>query len=166
MLEASSPDERVLILAPTGRDAVLASQLLAAANIPSLPCLDEQYLFREIGSGAGAAILADEALLPQTVQGLLEVLSREGPWSDLPVIVFTRGGETSDEGSQDRRDGGRGHRSEPARGMARSCAPASSSTGASTCRAPALDVPSAHQAGRPPVNFRLYNSSPLILPLL
>jgi signal transduction histidine kinase/CheY-like chemotaxis protein len=97
LLEAGSPEERVLILAPTGRDAVLACQLLTAASVPSLPCLDEEHLFHEIAAGAGTAILADEALHPGTINGLLEVLSGEGPWSDLPVIVFTRGSQTGED---------------------------------------------------------------------
>ncbi|HYO15626.1 MAG TPA: hybrid sensor histidine kinase/response regulator, partial [Thermoanaerobaculia bacterium] len=95
--EQPSLEERVLVLAPTGRDAVLASQLLTAANIPNHSCTDNAELFREIESGAGAALLAEEALQPWTVNGLLDVLSREGPWSDLPLIVFAQGGQTSED---------------------------------------------------------------------
>src|SRR5690242_20230012 len=90
-------EERVLILAPTGRDAVLACQVLTAANISSRPCADEAELFREVEAGAGAALLAEEALNPWTVNGLLQVLSAEGPWSDLPLILFARGGQTSED---------------------------------------------------------------------
>ena len=89
-------EDRVLVLAPTGRDAVLASQLLNAAKIPNHPCAEEGELFREIDAGAGAVLLAEEALQPWTVNGLLDVLSREGPWSDLPLIVFAQGGQTSE----------------------------------------------------------------------
>ncbi|MFP5286585.1 MAG: ATP-binding protein [Thermoanaerobaculia bacterium] len=89
-------EERVLVLAPTGRDAILASQLLTAAKIQNHACADEGELFREIEAGAGAVLLAEEALQPWTVNGLLDVLSREGPWSDLPLIVFAQGGQTSE----------------------------------------------------------------------
>ncbi|HKV12848.1 MAG TPA: ATP-binding protein [Thermoanaerobaculia bacterium] len=98
MLESGDRlEERVLILAPTGRDAVLAGQVLTAANISSRPCADQAELFREVEAGAGAALLAEEALNPWTVNGLLQVLSGEGPWSDLPLILFARGGQTSED---------------------------------------------------------------------
>ncbi|HEX4959871.1 MAG TPA: ATP-binding protein [Thermoanaerobaculia bacterium] len=91
MAERSARESRVLVLAPTGRDAVLACQLLTSMAVPSHPCENSEELFREIPAGAGAVILADEALQPGTIQGLLEVLSAQPPWSDLPLIVFTRG---------------------------------------------------------------------------
>ncbi|HSF40385.1 MAG TPA: ATP-binding protein [Thermoanaerobaculia bacterium] len=97
MSEHGPLEERVLVLAPTGRDGVLACQLLAAAEIQSLACADEADLFREIAKGAGAAVLVEEALHPWTVNGLLAVLSLEGPWSDLPLVVFTQGGQTSED---------------------------------------------------------------------
>jgi signal transduction histidine kinase/ActR/RegA family two-component response regulator len=90
------PEQRVLVLAPTGRDAVLASQLLSSMDVPSFTCADGAELFREIADGAGAVILADEALHPEMTSGLLRILRDQPPWSDLPLIVFTRGGESSE----------------------------------------------------------------------
>jgi len=89
-------EQRVLVLAPTGRDAVLASQLLASIDVPSLACADGDELFREIAAGAGAVILGDEALHPEVTASLLQVLREQPPWSDLPLVVFTRGGESSE----------------------------------------------------------------------
>jgi len=94
--EGEPLEQRVLVLAPTGGDAVLTRQLLAPVNVPSLVCADSAELFREIGAGAGAVILADEALLPEVAGGLLQILRDQPPWSDLPLIVFTRGGEGSE----------------------------------------------------------------------
>jgi signal transduction histidine kinase/ActR/RegA family two-component response regulator len=90
-------EDRILVFTPTGRDAALACQLLAGADLPCLSCPDETAMCREIEAGAGAAILAEEALLPWTVNALREVLRRQGPWSDLPLIVFTRASETNEE---------------------------------------------------------------------
>jgi two-component system, sensor histidine kinase len=89
-------EQRVLVLTPTGRDAVLACQLLSSMDVPSLACADAAELFREIEAGAGAVVLADEALQPELIGGLLEMLGGQPPWSDLPLIVFTRGGESSE----------------------------------------------------------------------
>jgi signal transduction histidine kinase/CheY-like chemotaxis protein len=89
-------EERVLVLAPTGRDAVLACQLLASLGLTGHPCADANELFREMEIGAGALIVADEALHPEVLQGLLEQVGQQPPWSDLPLIVFTRGSEASE----------------------------------------------------------------------
>ncbi len=90
------PEDRILILAPTGRDAQLACEILEKAGLDSVPCQDEAHLCREIENGAAVAILVEEALHPWTVHALIGALSRQGPWSDLPLIVFThqRSGET------------------------------------------------------------------------
>jgi signal transduction histidine kinase/ActR/RegA family two-component response regulator len=89
-------EQRVLVLAPTGRDGVLACQLLASLEVPALAAANAAELFQEISAGAGAVILADEALFPETVAGLLATLREQPPWSDLPLIVFTRSGESSE----------------------------------------------------------------------
>jgi signal transduction histidine kinase/ActR/RegA family two-component response regulator len=39
----------------------------------------------------GRRRIADEALQPHTTAGLLEILAGQPPWSDLPLLVFTRG---------------------------------------------------------------------------
>ncbi|MFY9826700.1 MAG: ATP-binding protein [Thermoanaerobaculia bacterium] len=91
MPERSLREKRVLVLAPTGRDAVLACQLLSTLDVPSQACAGADELFREIGAGAGAVVVADEALQPRTTPGLLDALSGQPPWSDLPLLVFTRG---------------------------------------------------------------------------
>ncbi|HJX29375.1 MAG TPA: ATP-binding protein [Thermoanaerobaculia bacterium] len=96
MPERSKQEERILVLAPTGRDAALACQILTQVGLACHPCLDEASLFAEIEAGAGTAILAEEALQPWTIQALAEVLGRQEPWSDLPLIVFARGGGVQD----------------------------------------------------------------------
>jgi signal transduction histidine kinase/CheY-like chemotaxis protein len=94
--DLETAEQRVLVLAPTGRDGVLACQLLSSMDVPGLACAGAAELFQEIAAGAGAVILADEALQPDVVGGLLAVLAKQPPWSDLPLIVFTRSGESSE----------------------------------------------------------------------
>ncbi len=89
-------EQRVLVLAPTGRDAVLACQLLASMEVPGIAAAGSDELFQEIAAGVGAVILADEALHPEVVERLLAILGEQPPWSDLPLIVFTRSGESSE----------------------------------------------------------------------
>jgi signal transduction histidine kinase/ActR/RegA family two-component response regulator len=94
--DGESHEQRVLVLTPTGRDGVLACQLLASLEVPALAAANAAELFQEIAAGTGAIILADEALSPETVTGLLATLREQPPWSDLPLIVFTRSGESSE----------------------------------------------------------------------
>lgn len=90
--ETRARDERVLILAPTGGDARLAAASLAEAGLSSEACGGVEELCRAIGAGAGAALIAQEALTPPARERLAATLSRQPPWSDLPLLVLTRGG--------------------------------------------------------------------------
>ncbi|HVS00761.1 MAG TPA: ATP-binding protein [Thermoanaerobaculia bacterium] len=88
-------EERILILAPTGRDAALACQMLDRQGFAPIACADQEELCREIEAGAGLVVVTEEALQPWTINGLLEVLGQQEPWSDLPLIVFSRNGDSS-----------------------------------------------------------------------
>jgi signal transduction histidine kinase/ActR/RegA family two-component response regulator len=89
-------EDRILVLAPTGRDATLTCDILSKSELTGLPCSDETELCREIERGAAVAILTEEALQPWTVHALVGALGRQGPWSDLPLIVFTRDGRSGE----------------------------------------------------------------------
>jgi signal transduction histidine kinase/ActR/RegA family two-component response regulator len=91
--------ERALLVAPTGRDARLASAALAAAGIEVTACGDLAAAVEELGSGAGALLLAEEALTPAGASLLAEWVARQPPWSDLPVIVFTSASTPVDAGA-------------------------------------------------------------------
>lgn len=79
----------VAILTPTGRDAALAAEVLAGAGIPTTICADVAALCRALGSGIGAALVAEEALGLDGTEVLLATLAAQPSWSDLPVIVLT-----------------------------------------------------------------------------
>jgi signal transduction histidine kinase len=81
-------DERVLILAPRGKDAVLAHDTLLGVGIRSHVCGDLQALADEIAHGAGALLIAEEAIGPSAVPVLFGALRDEPSWSDLPIVVL------------------------------------------------------------------------------
>ena len=87
---ATSP-ERLLILAPTGRDAALAAEVLARAGVECTVCRDAAEASAEVSAGAGALLVAEEALHPAAVELLADALAAQEAWSDLPVIVFASG---------------------------------------------------------------------------
>ncbi|MDU8419921.1 response regulator [Pseudomonas syringae] len=83
--------ERAIILAPRGRDSQIAMRILDEAGYPATVACDVPELVRELGAGAGLAIIADEALRNTDMTPLLELLGRQPPWSDLPIVLLTHG---------------------------------------------------------------------------
>jgi PAS domain S-box-containing protein len=91
--DSTSRDSLVLLHAPIGRDARLLQEVLAQARIESLICRSIDALCQEIGQGAGAVFVTEEALDAVAVECLSKVLRKQAAWSDLPFIVLTLGGE-------------------------------------------------------------------------
>jgi PAS domain S-box-containing protein len=82
-------DLRTLILAPSGRDARLAAQTLARSGLSGQVCTHLDELRQEIAAGAGAVLIAGEAL-PRGENADPEVwIGPEPSWSSLPVVVLT-----------------------------------------------------------------------------
>src|ERR1051325_9364912 len=84
-----APTERILILAPTGRDSELAASALREAGLTSVVCADVEMLCAEIARGADLAMITEEALTAEAMRCLREELERQPAWSDLPLIIFT-----------------------------------------------------------------------------
>jgi signal transduction histidine kinase/ActR/RegA family two-component response regulator len=82
-------DDRILILAPTGRDAELACGALRAAGLSAEVAASVQALCEEIARGAGAALITEEALDREGMRCLREHLEKQAAWSDFPLLVFT-----------------------------------------------------------------------------
>jgi signal transduction histidine kinase len=87
--------ERVLICAPFGRDAALIERELTAVGIAAQVCDSIETLAAGIRDGAGAGLIADEALSPAAVECLRKTLDAQPPWSDFPLVVMTSGGNTT-----------------------------------------------------------------------
>ena len=84
--------ERAIILAPRGRDSQIALMILQEAGFPALITHDLDDLSKELASGAGMAIIADEALRGADIQPLLTHLAGQPAWSDLPIVLLTHHG--------------------------------------------------------------------------
>ena len=81
-------DERILVLAPLGKDAPLASEALNAAGLTAHICPDLDNLVRELAEGAGAILIAEEAIPPHRISLLTNALDDEPSWSELPIVVL------------------------------------------------------------------------------
>jgi PAS domain S-box-containing protein len=84
---------RVLVLAPIGQDARNAAAILQEAGMDSVICPDLLAACGHIGEGAGALLIGEEAFTPDATTCLVKLLSQQPPWSDLPIILITAGGE-------------------------------------------------------------------------
>ncbi len=82
----ADPDQRVLVLAPRGRDAAVIAQTLDGRAVHT--CTDVAEVERRVTEGAGTAIFTEEALVGQDLYGLAGWLRDQPPWSDLPIIVL------------------------------------------------------------------------------
>ena len=92
-LASEAESERVLIVAPLGRDAAIAAAILGEAGVPPLICADLPRLLADLQTGAGVALIAEEALQGADYPGLVRWIEGQPPWSDLPVVLIAhRGG--------------------------------------------------------------------------
>ena len=85
--------ERVLIVAPMGRDSRLATKVLSDAGISATSCPDITSLCEELERGAGCALITEEALSEPGIACLRDALATQPPWSDFPLIFLLSGGE-------------------------------------------------------------------------
>ncbi|HEX7956708.1 MAG TPA: HAMP domain-containing sensor histidine kinase, partial [Pyrinomonadaceae bacterium] len=93
--ETEERDGRVLLLTPTGRDADLTGRYLSGVGIPVEVCAGMAELCEKCLEGAGAALVAEEALSPENTRRLLDTLGEQPAWSDLPLVVLTSRSETT-----------------------------------------------------------------------
>jgi signal transduction histidine kinase/CheY-like chemotaxis protein len=91
--ENKKQEERVLVFMPTGRDDSLVCATLHNANISAYACSNANELKSEIEAGAGAVLLAEEALQNGNFEQLAESFSRQPIWSDIPVVLFASSGQ-------------------------------------------------------------------------
>jgi len=82
-------ENRVLIVAPFGRDAAETCRVLGEAGFEAVQCADAERLCAEIARSAAAAVVAEEALSDEDRQRLSAVLAEQPAWSDFPLLVMT-----------------------------------------------------------------------------
>jgi signal transduction histidine kinase len=85
----ATPDMRVLVAAPTRRDADVTCVLMEKAGIACEAHPDATHLAAAIAGGVGAIILTDATLATPGVDALFAVLDAQPAWSDVPVILLT-----------------------------------------------------------------------------
>lgn len=92
--DAPDPDRdlRVLVVAPTGRDAILICDLLTKQGIRCTVCPTSEAALARMDAAAGALIVAEEVFTPSNIAVWGAKISGQPSWSDFPVIVLTAAG--------------------------------------------------------------------------
>ncbi|HET6837115.1 MAG TPA: response regulator [Gemmatimonadales bacterium] len=89
-----SVGERILLLAPTGRDAELLAGTLGQAGFATSVCADMDALCTALPEGGAVAVIAEEALGGPATDRLKRTLGQQPSWSDIPIIVLLSSGAT------------------------------------------------------------------------
>jgi PAS domain S-box-containing protein len=84
--------QAALILAPQGRDAAIASDLLREMGVAAEVCPDVPALVDGIARGAGLAVVTEEALQSADLKDLSAWIAAQPAWSDFPFVLLTRRG--------------------------------------------------------------------------
>jgi signal transduction histidine kinase len=92
MSQGGVVSERVLILAPRGRDAAIAASILQDGGLSVLACRDLSDLLQAMEAGAGLAVIADEGLFGADMAHLSAWIGSQPSWSDFPVVLLTQRG--------------------------------------------------------------------------
>ncbi|ACA20203.1 signal transduction histidine kinase [Methylobacterium sp. 4-46] len=91
----SETDPPVLILAPTGRDAVVASAILSEGGLRAALCAGLPDLVARLDAGS-CAVVTEEALRDADRRDLAAWIAGQEPWSDYPFLLLTLRGSPPD----------------------------------------------------------------------
>jgi signal transduction histidine kinase/CheY-like chemotaxis protein len=86
-------DTRLLIVAPTGRDAALMRDVLRRFDIAAEPCPTVRDACEKASYGVGAMVLAEEALDPDAIEQIARFFRGQPKWSTIPLILLTSNGD-------------------------------------------------------------------------
>src|SRR5262249_40072663 len=93
-MKKNDSKERVLIIAPVGRDAQVMAELLGRHGFEAQICGSLPECADNVQSGSGALMLTEEALESGGLSHLFEALNAQPRWSELPLIILTSGGDS------------------------------------------------------------------------
>jgi signal transduction histidine kinase/CheY-like chemotaxis protein len=99
-MNPSARDLRILIMAPTARDGGITTDLLNGAGIETETFTTLEALVDALDAGAAAILVAEEHLTAAQKTPLSLWLTRQPPWSDLPILILTRPGADSPDSTE------------------------------------------------------------------
>lgn len=92
-MKRTTVSERALILAPRGRDAAIAADMLRETGLVAKACVSLASLIDELDDGAALIVVTEEAIASADLHPLSAWIEDQEEWSDIPFILLTtRGG--------------------------------------------------------------------------
>jgi PAS domain S-box-containing protein len=91
---SNPPEETVFVIAPVGGDAAAMADMLSTHGIASVICPDPGSCLAKLDHHARAMLITEDVLELPSFSQLLDCLKRQPPWSELPLIILTSGGES------------------------------------------------------------------------
>ena len=88
-------ENRILIYAPWGQDAVMACKMLTLAGVECLVTPTAWALAEELTLGVGAVLKVEEALTNGGLKAIGEFVQMQPAWSDVPIVLLTNRGPDS-----------------------------------------------------------------------
>jgi signal transduction histidine kinase/CheY-like chemotaxis protein len=88
-------EQRLLVLTPTPKDASVAEVVFRNARVPCLCCTDLDSLCEEMNRGVAAIVIPEEFMTDGGHDRLVDWISHQEAWSDLPVMLLARHGADS-----------------------------------------------------------------------
>ncbi len=95
--DATEHELRVLVLAPTAKDAQITTRILRDAGVDCHTCLHISEICAEIDKGAAVAIITEESLFADDKNMLGQMILRQPAWSDFPFLLLTPAREPSEQ---------------------------------------------------------------------
>ncbi|MGV7207708.1 response regulator [Oxalobacteraceae bacterium A2-2] len=84
----ASAEERVLVLAPRGRDAAVIAEVLGRDGLACEAVADFNALCAAVAASAAAAVIAEEAFVGADLGPLRAWLEAQEHWSDFPFVIL------------------------------------------------------------------------------
>jgi signal transduction histidine kinase len=81
----------ILVLTPTGNDALNAMVILRDAGLQPIFCANLTDACANLGENTGALLIAEEAFTATETGLLMKALGQQEPWSDIPIVLITAG---------------------------------------------------------------------------
>jgi hypothetical protein len=83
-------EERILVMAPAGRDAELVCTLLQGVGLLCASYSTLESFHSALDDGAGALLITTEALSPTMIQTLAQLIAEQPAWSDLSLVLLSQ----------------------------------------------------------------------------
>lgn len=81
-------EDRIIVLAPIGRDGSLTLKALQDAGFAAFLCQNLPEMCREIKQGAAGVLLTSEALEETSREEFVTLIHHQPAWSDLPLLLL------------------------------------------------------------------------------